>query len=86
VRRRTQSRWKFGRDALVGVRRASLRDLAAELATAELNSRELVPIGQFAREALAARVTADALERRELMYLGAGCGFPGISKSLDRYV
>ena len=46
--------------ALMGVRRAALRELVIELSAAELNRRGLVPVGRFVREALAARVTAEA--------------------------
>lgn len=69
-------------DALVGVRRAALRDLVAELAGSELNRRELVPVGQIAREALAARVAATAIERGELTYLEPVARFPGFPRAL----
>jgi len=52
-------------NALVGVRAAGFRDLVTELAAPELNRRELIPVGRFVREALAARVTAEAIARQE---------------------
>ena len=51
------------------VRRLAFREFVLELSASELNRRSLVPIGRFVREALAARVTAQALERGELTYL-----------------
>ena len=48
-------------DALMGVRRLAFREFVLELSAAELNRRALVPVGRFVREALAARVTAEAL-------------------------
>jgi len=47
-----------------------------------MNRRELVPVGRFVREALAARVTADALHRQELTYLAPVAGFPGFPSAL----
>jgi ATP-dependent helicase/nuclease subunit B len=70
------------RSALVGVRRAALRELVAELAAAELNRRELAPVGRLVREALAARVTAEAVRWGDLFYLGPVSGFPGFPRAL----
>jgi RecB family exonuclease len=67
-------------DALLGVNRSAFRELVTELAAAELNRRELVPVGRFVREALAARVTA--LHRGELSYLGPVAAFPGFPRAL----
>ncbi len=64
--------------ALLGVRRHSLRELVLELAAGEMNRRELVPVGRFVREALAARVTAET----PLTYLGPVAGFPGFPRAL----
>jgi RecB family exonuclease len=68
--------------ALMGVRRLAFREFVLELSAAELNRRALVPIGRFVREALAARVTAQALERGELTYLRPVAGFPGLPRAL----
>jgi RecB family exonuclease len=68
--------------ALIGVRRFSFREFVLELSAAELNRRALVPVGRFVREALAARVTALALERGELTYLRPVAGFPGFPRAL----
>ena len=48
-------------DALVGVHRLAFRELVLELSAAELNRRALVPVGRIVREALAARVTQEAV-------------------------
>jgi CRISPR/Cas system-associated exonuclease Cas4 (RecB family) len=66
--------------ALLGVRRLAFRELAMELAAAELNRRQLVPVGRFVREALAARVTAEALH--DLTYLRPVAQFPGFPRAL----
>jgi len=66
--------------ALIGLRRFGLRDLVAELAAPELNRRQLVPVGRFVREALAARVAHDALD--ELTYLRPVAAFPGFPRAL----
>jgi len=68
--------------ALVGVRRAAFRELVIELAAAELNRRGLAPVSRFVREALSARVTAEALERGDLAYLRPVAGFPGFPRAL----
>src|SRR5436305_7372668 len=65
-------------NALLGVRRLALRDLVLELAGPELYRRELVPVGRFVREALAARVTAAT----ELTYLAPVAAFPGFPRAL----
>ena len=68
--------------ALIGVARAGLRQLVLELSGAELNRRELAPVGRVVREALAARVAAEAARRGELKYLMPVAGFPGFPRAL----
>ena len=68
--------------ALAGVRRAGFREFVTELAAAELNRRALVPVGRFVREALAARVTAEVLQRGGLTYLEPVARFPGFPRAL----
>jgi ATP-dependent helicase/nuclease subunit B len=68
--------------ALLDVRRFAFREFVLELSTAELNRRGLVPVGRFVREALAARVTAEALRRGELTYLKPVAAFPGFPRAL----
>src|SRR5208283_1189131 len=69
-------------DALMDVRRLAFREFVLDLSASELNRRSLVPIGRFVREALAARVTAEALERGELTYLRPVVRFPGFPRAL----
>jgi ATP-dependent helicase/nuclease subunit B len=64
--------------ALLGVRRLGFRELAPELAAAEMNRSGLVPVGRIVREALAARVAA----RTELTYLKPVAAFPGFPRAL----
>jgi ATP-dependent helicase/nuclease subunit B len=64
--------------ALLNVQPLAFRDLVVALAAAELNLRELVPIGRFVREALAARVTVET----ELTYLAPVATFPGFPRAL----
>ena len=68
--------------ALIDVRRLAFREFVLELSAPELNRRSLVPIGRFVREALAARVTAQALERGELNYLRPVARFPRFPQAL----
>jgi CRISPR/Cas system-associated exonuclease Cas4 (RecB family) len=68
--------------ALLGVRRFAFREYVLELSGAELNRRRLVPVGRFVREALAARVTAQALHLGELTYLRPVASFPGFPRAL----
>ncbi|PYT22412.1 MAG: hypothetical protein DMG57_35530 [Acidobacteria bacterium] len=68
--------------ALLGVRRLAFREFVMELSAPELNRRGLVPVGRFVREALAARVTAEALDRDALSYLRPVAGFPGFPRAL----
>ena len=68
--------------ALLGVHRLGFRDVVSELAAAELNRRQLAPVGRFVREALAARVSAEALGRGELTYLKPVANFPGFPRAL----
>jgi len=70
------------RGALMGVQRLAFREFVLELSAAELNRRGLIPVGRFVREALAARVTAQAMERGELTYLRPVAGFPGFPRAL----
>jgi ATP-dependent helicase/nuclease subunit B len=69
-------------DALVGVHRLAFRELVLELSAAELNRRALVPVARIVREALAARVTQEAVEAGRLSYLGPVAGFPGFPRAL----
>ena len=62
--------------ALLGVRRLAFREFVMELAAAELNRRALVPVGRFVREALAARVTAEALIAASSPTCGPSPPFP----------
>ena len=64
--------------ALVGVGRLAFRELVLELSNAEMNRRALVPVGRFVREALAARITAEA----RLEYLAPVSKFPGFPRAL----
>ena len=68
--------------ALLGVRRFSFRDFVSDLSAPELNRRGLLPVGRFVREALAARVTNEALRRGELSYLRPVAAFPGFPRAL----
>ncbi|HZL66657.1 MAG TPA: hypothetical protein VFC29_04925, partial [Candidatus Limnocylindrales bacterium] len=69
-------------DALVGVHRLAFRELVGELSAAELNRRALVPVGRTVREALAARVTEEAVDAGGLRYFGPVAGFPGFPRAL----
>ena len=64
--------------ALAGAGRLAFRELVLALSDAEMNRRGLVPVGRFVREALAARVTAEA----RLDYLGPVAKFPGFPRAL----
>ncbi len=68
--------------ALKAVRRLAFREFVIELSASELNRRALIPVGRFVREALAARVTARAMERSELTYLRPVAAFPGFPRAL----
>ncbi len=69
-------------NALLDVHRRSFRDLVTEFASPELNRRGLVPVGRFVREALAARITAEAMGKSELRYLAPVAAFPGFPRAL----
>jgi ATP-dependent helicase/nuclease subunit B len=69
-------------DALVGVHALAFRDLVLDLSAVELNRRALVPVGRIIREALAARVTQEAVAATRLTYLGPVAGFPGFPRAL----
>ena len=71
-----------GAGALLGVHRLAFRELVMELAAGELYRRELAPVGRFVREAIAARVTAEAVRRGELTYLRPVADFPGFPRAL----
>lgn len=64
--------------ALLRVQRLGFRELAPELAAAEMNRLELVPVGRIIREALAARVAAQTA----LTYLKPVAAFPGFPRAL----
>jgi RecB family exonuclease len=68
--------------SLIGVARTGLRALVLELSEAELNLRGQTPVGRLVREALAARVTAEALRDGALRYLSPVAGFPGFPRAL----
>jgi ATP-dependent helicase/nuclease subunit B len=68
--------------ALVNVKRLAFREFVLELSGAEMNRRGLIPVGRFVREALAARVTADALRLGQLEYLRPVASFPGFPRAL----
>jgi CRISPR/Cas system-associated exonuclease Cas4 (RecB family) len=72
--------------ALWNVYRFGFRDFASELAADELLRRQLVPVSRFVREALAARITADALARDELSYLEPVARFPGFPRALTQTI
>src|SRR5215469_10845359 len=72
--------------ALWNVYRFGFRDFASELAADELMRRQLVPVSRFVREALAARITADALARGELSYLEPVARFPGFPRALTQTI
>src|ERR1044071_2844600 len=69
-------------NALLGVQALGFRELVMELAAPELLRRELVPVGRFVREALAARVTAQACDAHALAYLAPVANFPGFPRAL----
>lgn len=69
-------------EALIGVQRTAFRDLVLELSAAEMNRRELVPVGRVVREALAARVASEALRAGRLTYFGPVAEFPGFPRAL----
>ncbi len=64
--------------ALLGIRRLGFRELAPELAAAEIDRLGLAPVGRVIREALAARVAAHT----ELTYLKPVAAFPGFPRAL----
>src|SRR4051794_6959875 len=68
--------------ALIGVQRLAFRELVLELCASELNRRALAPVGRIVREALAARVTQQAIADGALTYLGPVAAFPGFPRAL----
>src|SRR5580704_10387149 len=71
-----------GAGGMMGVHRLSFRELVMELAQSEVYRRELTPVGRFVREAIAARVIAETVQRGELTYLRPVAGFPGFPRAL----
>jgi RecB family exonuclease len=69
-------------NAIMGVRRLAFREFVIELSASELNRRALIPVGRFVREALAARVTARAIQQNQLTYLRPVAAFPGFPRAL----
>jgi len=67
---------------LAGIARLAFREFILELSAAEMNRRELVPVGRLVREALAARVAAEACSRNALGYLRPAAQFPGFPRAL----
>src|SRR5512140_132151 len=68
--------------ALIGVQRLAFRELVLELCAPELNRRALAPVGRLVREAIAARVTQEALAAGRLTYLAPVALFPGFPRAL----
>ena len=68
--------------ARFGVHRASLAQLAARVAAGELTRLGLVPTTSLGTEALAARVTFEALGAHELRYFAPVARFPGFARAL----
>ncbi len=68
--------------ATFGIRRASLVQLAARVATAELARLGAAPTTALGAEALAARVTFEALEAGALGYFAPVARFPGFARAL----
>jgi len=71
-----------GSGALVGVQRLAFRELVLELCAPELNRRALAPVGRLVREAIAARVTQQAVAGGQLTYLEPVACFPGFPRAL----
>src|SRR5215468_10573003 len=68
--------------ATFGIHRASLLQLAARLAAGELARLGAAPTSALGAEALAARVTFDALGARALDYFAPVARFPGFARAL----
>lgn len=67
---------------LFGVHRATLRQLAAELATQPMARAGLAPVSGLGAEALAARVISLCSEHRELSYFEPVADTPGMARAL----
>src|ERR1035437_785030 len=67
---------------LGGGDRLAFRELVLGLFAAAMKRRALVPVGRIVREALAARVTQEAVGAGGLNYLGQVAGFPGFPRAL----
>jgi ATP-dependent helicase/nuclease subunit B len=68
--------------ATFGIHRASLIQIAARLAAAELAGLGAAPTTALGSEALAARATFEALEADALRYFGPVARFPGFARAL----
>src|SRR5215831_9826695 len=68
--------------ATFGIHRASLLQLAARMAALHLVSRGAAPAGALGAEALAARVTFEALGAEALAYFTPVARFPGFARAL----
>ena len=65
-----------------GLHRATLVHLALRVATAEMARRQATPTGMLGAEALAARVTFEALGAGALEYFAPVARFPGFARAL----
>jgi hypothetical protein len=70
------------RGAIFGLHRVSLTQLAVRLAAAELARRGLAPATALGAEAVAARVSFEALRERALGYFAPVARFPGFARTL----
>src|SRR5262252_1460236 len=68
--------------ASFGIHRASLLQLAARLAAPELSRVGVAPTSMLGTEALAARITFEALGTDALGYFGPVARFPGFARAL----
>ncbi len=68
--------------ATFGIQRASLLQLAARVAAPELARAGAAPATALGAEALAARITFEALGEGDLRYFGPVARFPGFAKAL----
>ncbi len=69
-------------DASIGVHNLGFREFVQAIAAYELNRRGLVPVSRVVREAIAARITADAVRSAQLQYLDPVAEFPGFPSAL----
>ena len=68
--------------ATFGIHRASLTQLAARMAAGELSRLGMVPASMLGAEALAARITFDAIGAGALGYFAPVARFPGFARAL----